>query len=244
MFFSFSKMHVCILLLSALTVVEVKSIDIRGHVGQTVTVKCSAWNISHAVNVNSKYLCQKPCWQSTDIIAKALSGETKRQDRIEISNKGDSLIVKFTNLKMSDSKSYECGVDRIGVDAHIEVHLTVTEAAGHKLPVEPATVGFTVSTAAAPVTQVPSFSPSLLYVIIGLTVTTNVVTLMVLWKCKRRANRQKNVESSPNAPQQDECALAQYEPEFFVDEPAVVYENLHPSTSDGDYNTLHPAKWM
>lgn len=112
---------------SALTVVELKSIDIRGHVGQTVTVECSAWNIPHAVNVNSKYLCQKPCKESTDIIIKALSGETRRQDRIEISNKGDSLIVKFIKLKMSDSKSYECGVDRIGSDSHIEVHLTVTE---------------------------------------------------------------------------------------------------------------------
>ncbi|XP_041789415.1 CMRF35-like molecule 7 [Chelmon rostratus] len=115
-------------LLSALSVVEMKPLNIRGHVGETVTIKCSKWNTLFSVKSNVKYWCYSPCSEDKHVIVKAAFGETKHRNRIQLVNSGADAFVTFTNLQQSDSNKYYCGVDKFGHDSMIEVNLEVTEA--------------------------------------------------------------------------------------------------------------------
>ncbi|XP_070844261.1 CMRF35-like molecule 5 [Chaetodon trifascialis] len=114
-------------LLSALTVVGVTSLNIKGHVGQNVTIKCSYWNTFTDVKSNVKYFCEAPCSTDKHIIVKAAIGQTKHRNGIQIVNSAAGAFVTFTNLQKSDSKRYYCGVERFGRDALIEVNLKVTD---------------------------------------------------------------------------------------------------------------------
>lgn len=112
--------------LVALSVVEVKPLEINGRVGKNVTVKCSDWNTWIDVKYNDKYFCHSPCSEEKHIIVRAAFGKTQKKSRIEITNSVEGLFVTFTNLQKSDSKKYYCGVDRFGHDSLIEVNLQVT----------------------------------------------------------------------------------------------------------------------
>uniref|UniRef100_A0A3Q1BNY6 Immunoglobulin domain-containing protein n=1 Tax=Amphiprion ocellaris TaxID=80972 RepID=A0A3Q1BNY6_AMPOC len=125
--FSISLILKCFFLLAALTIVEVKTLDIVGHVGKNVTVECSDWNVWTNVNFNVKYLCESPCSEDKHIIIKAEYGQTKNNNRIELTNRENGLFVTFTNLTMSDSRKYYCGVERYGHDSFIEVNLKVID---------------------------------------------------------------------------------------------------------------------
>ncbi|XP_041789413.1 CMRF35-like molecule 9 [Chelmon rostratus] len=115
-------------LLSALSVVEMKPLNIKGHVGETVTIKCSDWDTWFSVKSNVKYWCYSPCSDNKHIIIKAAFGETKHRNRIKLVNNGADAFVTFTNLQKSDSDKYYCGVDKFGFDLKTEVNLEVTEA--------------------------------------------------------------------------------------------------------------------
>uniref|UniRef100_A0A3P8S1J7 Immunoglobulin V-set domain-containing protein n=1 Tax=Amphiprion percula TaxID=161767 RepID=A0A3P8S1J7_AMPPE len=104
------------------------TLDIVGHVGKNVTVECSDWNVWTNVNFNVKYLCESPCSEDKHIIIKAEYGQTKNNNRIELTNRENGLFVTFTNLTMSDSRKYYCGVERYGHDSFIEVNLNITDS--------------------------------------------------------------------------------------------------------------------
>ncbi|KAL7404478.1 hypothetical protein ABVT39_015362 [Epinephelus coioides] len=112
-------------LLFALSVVEMKSLSITGHVGGNVTIECSDWDSD--VKHNVKYFCDSPCTQDKHTIIKAEFGKTEYKNRIEVSNTADGLFVTFSNLQESDSKTYYCGVERYGFDLYIKVNLKVTK---------------------------------------------------------------------------------------------------------------------
>uniref|UniRef100_A0A3B4UBF2 Immunoglobulin V-set domain-containing protein n=1 Tax=Seriola dumerili TaxID=41447 RepID=A0A3B4UBF2_SERDU len=82
---------------------------------------------------NVKYLCQSPCKEDQHIIIKAESGKTSHKDRIHLVNKGKNLFVTITDLQMSDSKKFLCGLERYGPDSFIEVDLKVKH--GKSMPV-------------------------------------------------------------------------------------------------------------
>ncbi|XP_033958981.1 CMRF35-like molecule 8 isoform X2 [Pseudochaenichthys georgianus] len=117
-------------LLSALSFVEMKILNIRGCVGERVRFKCSDWNNVFGVKYNDKYFCRSPCIADKHVIIKAASGKTTQGNRMEIFNTGNNLYVTFTNLKKSDADTYYCGVKRNGLpDPWIKVVLKVTDAA-------------------------------------------------------------------------------------------------------------------
>ncbi|KAM9769180.1 uncharacterized protein ACNS7B_008655 [Menidia menidia] len=128
--------------LFALSVVDMKALKTVGRVGENVTVTCSNWEVR---NVKSyvKYLCFSPC-TNKQVIVKAGFEKTAKRDRIQITNKGDVLLVTFMDLKLSDSKTYLCGLERFGWDLFVEVDLRVTNVTPRpKKTVEEVTAGTT-----------------------------------------------------------------------------------------------------
>lgn len=107
---------------------ETKTLNKNGYVGKNVTFICSGWNVWVDVKVNVKYLCQEPCTKDKDIIIKAAFGESEYKNRIHISNTAEGLLVTLTDLQMSDSKTYLCGVEKYGYDSFIEVNLKVIDS--------------------------------------------------------------------------------------------------------------------
>ncbi len=105
-----------------------KPLNIKGHAGQNVTFTCSNWAVWLAdVKPYVKYLCESPCTRDIHVIIKAAPGETKNKNRIYLNNMSESLSVTFTNLQISDSNTYFCGLDIFGFDSYIEVTLKVTD---------------------------------------------------------------------------------------------------------------------
>uniref|UniRef100_A0A3B4WIP8 Immunoglobulin V-set domain-containing protein n=1 Tax=Seriola lalandi dorsalis TaxID=1841481 RepID=A0A3B4WIP8_SERLL len=102
-----------------------ETLIINGQVGANVTFNCSGWDVWTGSRSNVKYLCQSPCKKDQHIIIKAESGKTSHKDRIHLDNKGKNLFVTITDLQMSDSKKFLCGLERYGPDSFIEVDLKV-----------------------------------------------------------------------------------------------------------------------
>lgn len=55
------------------------------------------------------------------------SGQTAESGRFSLQDKGNTLMVNISRLQLSDAGVYFCGVDRVGFDTFIQVHLTVDE---------------------------------------------------------------------------------------------------------------------
>lgn len=53
------------------------------------------------------------------------AGQTAESGRFSLSNKENQLTVNISRLQLSDAGFYYCGVNRVGFDTFIEVHLTV-----------------------------------------------------------------------------------------------------------------------
>ncbi|XP_076023368.1 uncharacterized protein LOC143013582 isoform X2 [Genypterus blacodes] len=122
-----TKLCMSLCLLSALSVVVMMLQRERGHVGQDLTFTCSKWYNGMDTKSHVKYLCRSPC-KDEDVIVKAEPGETKRKDRISITNTGQSLSVTFTDLEMKDAKTYMCGLEKYLKDPLIKVELEVIDA--------------------------------------------------------------------------------------------------------------------
>ncbi|XP_019113481.2 CMRF35-like molecule 5 isoform X2 [Larimichthys crocea] len=105
-----------------------KPLNIKGRVGENLTIKCHNWNVWTNVEGNTKYFCNSPCTHQKHIIITAASGKTVQEKRIQINNNKESLYVTFIKLQKSDSKKYYCGVHRLNTDPLIEVNLEVTDA--------------------------------------------------------------------------------------------------------------------
>ena len=119
--------HVSVFPLVALSIVEVKPLNMNGRVGENVTIGCSDWDVWSDVTQNKKYFCYSPCTEDKHIIVKAAFGKTSYKNRIKITNTAEGLFVTFTDLQKSDSYTYYCGVNRVGQDSFIKVNLKVTD---------------------------------------------------------------------------------------------------------------------
>ncbi|KAJ4919234.1 hypothetical protein JOQ06_026243 [Pogonophryne albipinna] len=212
---------------AALSFVEMKILNTRGCVGERVTFKCSDWNNFFDVRFNDKYFCRSPCTEDKHIIIKAASGKTTQRNRILINNKGNDLLVTFTNLKKSDANTYYCGVERKGLDLWIKVVLKVTDAASYGPTPETVDTFTTLSSSVSNSSTLPSNSSdnitdvsasntttttttppatqaagSIPYLIIG--VILLITLLMVLLKfMSKKMMKQRKVVSTAVMPQED-----------------------------------------
>uniref|UniRef100_A0A3Q3FBX7 Immunoglobulin domain-containing protein n=1 Tax=Labrus bergylta TaxID=56723 RepID=A0A3Q3FBX7_9LABR len=103
----------------ALSAVQMKTVDINGRVGETVTIRCLFWPY---ITGNVKYFCSSPCTEDKHVIIKAGYEKINRKDRIKLFNNGEVLSVTFTDLQKSDAGKYYCGVEIVGIDAYIKVN--------------------------------------------------------------------------------------------------------------------------
>ncbi|XP_034001774.1 CMRF35-like molecule 3 isoform X3 [Trematomus bernacchii] len=246
--FTMIEIYVYSCLLSALSFVEMKPLNIRGCVGEIVTCKCSEWNTLFGVRYNDKYFCRSPCTEDKHIIIKAASGKTTQQNRIRINNRGNDLFVTFTNLKKSDTNTYYCGVERKGPDILIKVNLNVTDAASYGPKKTPETVdtfttlssavsnsstlssnnkhnitdvsasNTTTTTTTTPATQAAGSVP---YLIAGLIFTFALVMVVLLLTRKLMKRGQRGLDVS--SPHEDIYDSAR---------PDEVYQSLRPLTMD------------
>ncbi|XP_060920926.1 CMRF35-like molecule 1 [Labrus mixtus] len=215
------KIYAYTCLLCALSAVQMKTVNINKHVGENVTIRCSGWNIWWNVNDNVKYLCSSPCTEDKHIIIKAGHEKINRKDQIQLFNKGDVLLVTFTDLQKSDAGKYYCGVKRFGKDAYIEVNVKVMDAEPSSPIKTPITVTVTVTTT-SPVTS-PHVSDgftdmsttnqtfntttlpasdtqgaeSPLYWIVGLIVTLLTLLTAVLMVIRRMMKKQQSKTHTP-----------------------------------------------
>lgn len=127
-------------------------INVEGFEGGEVSFRCShklAWK-------NNKYFCNDPCKSSRDILVTVQSGGRAGAERITLVDSGDGAsTVTFSQLQLSDTGRYLCGVDRPGFDTYTSVQLTVKEAVPH--PVVTDTVVANETT-----TVIPTLEPELL----------------------------------------------------------------------------------
>lgn len=103
---------------------EGAEINVEGFKGGEVSFQCShafAWK-------NHKYLCKNECKDPRDILVTVKSGGRAKSGRITLVDSGNGdFTVTFSQLQLSDSGKYWCGVDRPGFDTYTEVILTVKE---------------------------------------------------------------------------------------------------------------------
>ncbi|XP_034149965.1 CMRF35-like molecule 1 isoform X2 [Esox lucius] len=93
--------------------------------GGPVYIRCShtwAWS-------TIKYFCKGTC-SGQDILIKTTDRErSSEKERYSIYDfRNGDLNVTIKDLKKSDSGTYWCGVERVGLDTYQEVYLTVTDA--------------------------------------------------------------------------------------------------------------------
>ncbi|KAM9492068.1 uncharacterized protein ACWYII_004070 isoform 2-T2 [Salvelinus alpinus] len=112
-------------LLLALCPAESEGLEVTGLVGGQVEIKCSHKFAKH----NKKYFCKDTCTGSDILVHTEDSKDYTKTGRYSIDDRGDGdLTVTINNLKMSDSGTYWCGVDRFFIDTSQEVLLRVLDA--------------------------------------------------------------------------------------------------------------------
>ncbi|XP_051282587.1 CMRF35-like molecule 5 isoform X5 [Dicentrarchus labrax] len=217
-------------LLSALSVVVVKPLNIDGRIGTNVTFKCSDWNVWTDVKYNVKYLCADPC---SRVIIKAAFKETVRKNRIELTNSAEGLFVTFIHLRKSDSKKYYCAVERPGPDSYIEVNLKVIDESSTPKTTPKSfavTKSSTVSSSSSDsITDLsPTAGNSLYWLLVLPFIIFGVLVLMLTRKMMKK---QPMVVTPP----EDAGESAG---------PDGVYRSLHPVTMDEDqvYSTVSPTR--
>ncbi|CAI5679616.1 unnamed protein product [Oreochromis niloticus] len=107
------------------TLIDGVIINVEEFEGRSVSFRCShtyAWS-------NNKYFCKDPCTSTGNILVTVKSGGRAESGRIALVDSGDGFFtVTFSNLQLSDSQKYWCGVERTLFDTYAEVHLTVKKA--------------------------------------------------------------------------------------------------------------------
>ncbi|XP_074486776.1 uncharacterized protein LOC141764957 [Sebastes fasciatus] len=234
------KIYAYICLLSALSVVEMKILNINGRVGESVTFKCSDWGNRIDVTYNDKYFCDSPCTYDKHIITKAAFGKTTNKNRIELTNRAEGLFVTFTNLQKSDSKTYYCGVKRTVVrDPLIKVNLQVTDAVSSSPKTTPKTVlvvsplsfavtssssmsshssdiitetstSYTTLNTTTPSASATQGAGSVPYLVIGVVVVITILMVFLKIMSKMMKTKQK-VVSSADTPQEDARGDVEYD---------------------------------
>ncbi|XP_033976237.1 uncharacterized protein LOC117474519 isoform X2 [Trematomus bernacchii] len=244
--FTMIKIYMYSCLLSALSFVEMKILNIKGCVGERVSFKCSDWDTLIDVTSNDKYFCKSPCTKDKHIIIKAAPGKSTQGNRMRIITRGKDLFVTFTNLEKSDSNTYYCGVEITGPDAYIKVILKVTEepsitkktpetvdtfttlssAVSNSSDVSASNTTLSTPTPSAPATQAAGSVP---YLIAGLICIFALVMVVLLLTRKLMKRGQRGLDvSSPHEGIHNSAR------------PDEVYQSLHPLTMDEDqvYSSL------
>ncbi|XP_040891236.1 uncharacterized protein LOC121180136 isoform X2 [Toxotes jaculatrix] len=177
------KIYIYSCLLSALTIVEVKTLSRNGHVGKSVTFICSDWNVWTNTENNVKYLCQSPCSKDKDIIIKAAFGKTEHPTTTAKSTTVGSTVPLsvLSNFIMSSSTS-DIITDMF--TSYTTLHTTT------------ATGSTTAGAGSVP------------YLIIGSTVIITI--LMVLMKLMRKMMKKQQTSSS-DGQQEDTQGEAGYD---------------------------------
>ncbi|XP_062420729.1 CMRF35-like molecule 1 [Pungitius pungitius] len=196
--------------LVGLSVVQMKSLYIKGRVGESVTISCSDWNVWPDVTENVKYFCFSPC-EDQHIISKAEYEKIHTKNGIKLHNNGKTLLVTFKSLQKSDSKTYYCGVERTGLfkDAYIRVILNVLDALPSSPRMTPKTItvvptsSFAVTTSSTmssnssdvftetstshttlktttPAAPAQGSDSSVLYLVVGVTGVLVVITILMV----------------------------------------------------------------
>ncbi|KAK6300985.1 hypothetical protein J4Q44_G00290830, partial [Coregonus suidteri] len=112
-------------LLLALCPAESEGLAVTGLLGGQVEIKCS----HKFAKSNIKYFCEDTCTGSDILVQTEDSKNYIERGRYSIDDIGDGdFTVTIKSLKMSDSGTYWCGVDRLFVDTSHEVLLTVLNA--------------------------------------------------------------------------------------------------------------------
>nr|XP_029136806.1 CMRF35-like molecule 3 [Labrus bergylta] len=213
-------------LLSALSAVQMKTVNIDKHVGENVTIRCSGWDVLMYVEENVKYFCSSPCTEDKHIIIKAEFGWLNSKDRIKLFNNGEVLLVTFTDLQKSDAGKYYCGVEIVGIDAYIEVNVNVKDAEPSSPIKTPITVTVTVTTT-SPVTSphvsdgftdmsttnqtlntttlpasVTKGAGNVLHLKIAV-ISISTLLMVILLLIRKMKNKKRKVVSSAHVPQED-----------------------------------------
>ncbi|XP_042341517.1 CMRF35-like molecule 3 isoform X2 [Plectropomus leopardus] len=226
------KLSVYFCLLSALSVVAMKPLNITGRAGKNVTIKCSDWNVWTDVKHNVKYFCVSPCKKEEHILNQAAPGKTTYENRIELNNTGEFLFVTFTDLKMSDSKTYYCGVKRYVGDSLLAVNLTVTNVTNSSTRssdssdfITDMSTSHTTLNTTLPNVSATQGTRNVPYLIAGVIAITAM--LMVLLMLVYKLMKQLKVKSRAGKPQEDTREAGDYDEIRRVDQtdPGCLYVN-------------------
>ncbi|XP_029950467.1 uncharacterized protein LOC115390669 [Salarias fasciatus] len=104
---------------------EGTTIRVEGVEGGSVSFQCShrlAWGYN-------KYFCVDPCESSSSVLVTVAPGKQAASGRIALMDSGNGVFtVTFSQLRLSDSQKYFCGVERTAaIDTYVTVYLTVRE---------------------------------------------------------------------------------------------------------------------
>ncbi|XP_047432623.1 CMRF35-like molecule 1 [Mugil cephalus] len=98
---------------------ETEAFSVTGNVGDEVKIMCTHQNAFS----NVKYFCKGKC-NDNDVLI------TSKQDsnrKYKLEDGGNTFYVRIHDLKMDDTGTYWCGIERVGLDTYNRVDLTVKE---------------------------------------------------------------------------------------------------------------------
>ncbi|XP_041838370.1 uncharacterized protein LOC121638016 [Melanotaenia boesemani] len=103
------------------------AVSVKGEVGDTIRIKCSH---AHA-STNIKYFCKGAC-RNEDIL---VTSQDKKDSnaKYSINDEGNTFYVSISDLKLGDSGTYWCGIERVGIDTYSHIILTVVEGSSDEV---------------------------------------------------------------------------------------------------------------
>uniref|UniRef100_A0AAY5JYR4 Immunoglobulin domain-containing protein n=1 Tax=Esox lucius TaxID=8010 RepID=A0AAY5JYR4_ESOLU len=224
-------------------------LTVTGVVGGRVVIKCSFNSLDNHI----KYFCKSPCLTESDVIIKTkVSNNYIAKGRYSITDHGNGYFtVTIKDLKKSDSGTYWCVVERVGVDSYQMVNLSVVEAPPTTSDVITATAPMTgnqcshscskdetaweARTTATPPEAVNSpnipGTPVVIMVCVGLAVLVLGLLLICKWRRVRKASRPL---VKPDTSTQD----SRTNQSFTLVSRDSTYQTLTKGTQDSTYQTL------
>ncbi|XP_073698627.1 uncharacterized protein [Garra rufa] len=114
-------LNLCVFLSHIFTVVSLNSLTAQ--VGESITFHCS-----HLLaDGNIKYLCRDSCVDKNIIIQSKTQENPTHKGRYTINDKGSDFTVTIADLRLSDSGTYICAIERLLIDTYSYVTLHVIE---------------------------------------------------------------------------------------------------------------------
>lgn len=98
-----------------------EALSLTGEKGGKVIIQCSHANAFS----NIKYFCKGAC-KYEDVLISSRKTEIVNT-KYSIRDEGNTFYVTISDLRVDDSGTYWCGIERTGLDTYNNVVLTVTE---------------------------------------------------------------------------------------------------------------------